>query len=114
MYYVEYFRRNAGVPLAHFHAVVRRTVEAWAAQHPQDRCVLLAARTFRLGPEPGYLLIWEFDSFARIDAWKAEVHARDVERHARRTAGDRVEDAFNDVATVEQAGIYDALGEEIL
>ena len=56
--YVEYISRLPGVPLAEFQRVLIQAQQSWASGHGEDRLLLSAGRTWRLGPEPEYLHVW--------------------------------------------------------
>lgn len=106
MYYIEYFSRNPGVELDRFHQVVRENFDQWQRLYPQDKLLLLIGRTFRMGPEPMYMAVWQPHSFARFDEWKSAF-----------TTSPEASLAFEEfakVATIEHAGVYEDLGEEQL
>ena len=50
--YIEYISRRAGVDLASFHAGATAGQEGWDDYYGEDRLILSAGRTWRLGPEP--------------------------------------------------------------
>jgi hypothetical protein len=106
VYYIEFFSRKPEVPLARFHEVVKRTQQEWMAQHPEDALVLCIGRTFRLGPRPIYMAVWKLPDFARLDAWKRSFRE---EQAAARTHSE-----FEDVAVIEDAGVYEEFGLEQL
>jgi hypothetical protein len=56
--YVEYRSRKQDVDLEIFHTLVGQRTNAWADQYPEDILVLNAGRTWRLGPEPEYLVVY--------------------------------------------------------
>ncbi|HHT9131508.1 MAG TPA: hypothetical protein ACFYED_03380, partial [Candidatus Tripitaka californicus] len=101
MIYIEYFSRRPGVELAEFHAGVAKG-SAWGDGYVEDRLILLAGRTWRLGPDPEYLMVWHSSNagFERIDAW---------ERIFRSGEADSFEEPFLRVARIDIAGCYEAL-----
>jgi hypothetical protein len=103
MIYIEYFSRRPGVELAEFHAGVAKGSE-WGDDYAEDRLILLVGRTWRLGPEPGYFMVWHSPNagFERIDAW---------DRILRSGEADQFEGSFLAVARVDFAGCYEALFE---
>jgi hypothetical protein len=46
-----------------------RALGDWASQHPEDVLLLNIARTFRLGPEPPYLTVWQ-SQLERLEEWE--------------------------------------------
>jgi hypothetical protein len=56
--YAEFRSRKPGVDLELFHTLIGRRTDAWADSYPEDILVLNAGRTWRLGPEPEYLVIY--------------------------------------------------------
>lgn len=105
MYYIEFVEKNPGVPQDRFQQVVRASSEEWARQHPDDELVLLIGRTWRMGPKPTYMTVWKIRDFARFEVWNSEFQQQDVmEHHA----------AFEEVATIVDAGVYEDLGREVL
>ena len=71
MIYIEYISRRSGIELDDFHRVVRQVQEAWEAGHGADRLIINVGRTWRLGPEPEYLSIWDTGASGldRLDDW---------------------------------------------
>ena len=100
MYYVEFFRKRDGVPIEEFHREVRQSYSQWQQDHPQDELVLLIGRTWRLGPRPSYICVWKIRDLARIDEWRRDMPGPDVM--------DRT------VQIIEDAGVYEDLGQEQL
>lgn len=105
MYYIEFVERNPGVPQDRFQEVVRRSSEEWAEQHPDDELVLLIGRTWRMGPKPTYMTIWRVRDFTAFEVWNSEFQKQDVIQHHA---------AFEEVATIVDAGVYEDLGREVL
>jgi hypothetical protein len=106
MIYVEYISRRPGIALDDFHRVVRRVQEAWEAGHSSDRLILNAGRTWRLGPPPEYLGIWDTGTagLERLDAWARAFRERG-------NVGD--ETTMERVARIDAAGCYRALDEPV-
>ena len=79
--YIEYIRRRAGVDLARFHADATAGQEGWHDDYGEDRLMLSAGRTGRLGPEPEYMAVWHTPDagFERIDAWDRIFRSGDAE-----------------------------------
>jgi hypothetical protein len=100
MLYIEYVSRRPGVPLATFHEGALAGQEGWAGDFAEDRLVLNAARTWRLGPEPEYFSVWACSGFERLNAW---------ERTFKGGNADRFQDPFQAVARIDVAGWYDEL-----
>jgi hypothetical protein len=104
MIYVEYISRRPGIELADFHRVVRQVQQNWEAGSPEDRLILNAGRTWRLGPEPEYLGVWHVPraGLERLGEWEQAFRDRGV-------VGD--EATMFRVARVDVAGCYDELAE---
>jgi hypothetical protein len=102
MIYVEYISRRSGITLDDFHPVVRQVQEAWEAGHGADRLIINAGRTWRLGPEPEYIGIWDTGTHGleRLDDWTRAFRERGV-------VGD--EATMSRVARIDVAGCYRAL-----
>jgi hypothetical protein len=56
--YIEYKSRNPGVDLEHFHTIARRNYQGWSNDNPEDALLLSLGRTWRVGPEPSYLIVY--------------------------------------------------------
>jgi len=106
MIYVEYISRRPGIGVAEFHRVVRQVQQNWEAGSPQDRLILNAGRTWRLGPEQEYLGIWHTPGagLERLGDWERAFRARGE-------VGD--EATMSRVARVDCAGCYDAILEPL-
>jgi hypothetical protein len=100
--YVEYISRRPGVELAEFHAAVKQGQEGWDASYAEDRLLLNVGRTWRLGPEPEYMGVWDSPGrgLERIDDWDRIFRAGHAEQHER---------VFRRVACIEAAGCYEPL-----
>ena len=90
------------MPLAEFQRVLIQAQQSWASGHGEDRLLLSAGRTWRLGPEPEYLHVWHSPrhGLQRLDDWDAIFRAGEAERHAQ-TVGR--------VSRIDRAGCYRAL-----
>jgi hypothetical protein len=102
--YVEFISRRASVPLDRFHAMAGGTQGTWAERHGDDRIILNAGRTWRVGPEPEYLCVWYTpgSGLDRIDDWERLFREPAVvEHHAE----------FESVARIDRAGCYRPIGE---
>jgi hypothetical protein len=105
MYYIEFVERNEGVPLRRFQEVVRLSNERWQREHPDDELVLMIGRTWRMGPKPGYMVIWRIKDFTTFERWKEEFARPDtLQKHGE----------FEEVGTIVDAGVYEDLGQEII
>ena len=94
--YIEYRSRKPGVELAHFHAIVGRRTDRWADEFPEDILLLNAARTWRLGPEPEYLVIYytPHSGVERLTAWEDIFTSGSAERlEAQTRATGRIDEA---------------------
>lgn len=102
MVYVEYISRRAGIDLADFQRVVTQVQHAWESGFSDDRLILSAGRTWRLGPEPAYLSIWYTPQagLSRLDEWTQAFRVQAV-----------VDDEANmsRVARIDGAGCYEPL-----
>jgi len=104
--YIEFIRRQAGVPLEGFHAIVNRGQTGWAGDFDEDRLLLNIGRTFRLGPDPEYMAVWYTPDYGleRIGDWERVFGAG--------TAAD-FEEPFRVAARIERAGCYEPLLEPV-
>jgi hypothetical protein len=102
--YAEFISRREGVPLERFHAVAGRTQGTWAERHGDDRIILNAGRSWRVGPKPEYLCVWYTpgSGLERIDDWERLFgESAVIEHHAE----------FEAVARIDRAGCYRPVGE---
>jgi hypothetical protein len=104
--YVEYTSRRPGVSLEAFHKIMRLGTGGWGSEHGDDAAVLVLGRTWRLGPEPEYMIVWNVPAFGpeRLDEW---------ERVFRAGEADALQEPFQLAARIERAGCYDALIEPV-
>jgi hypothetical protein len=88
--------------LGRFHRAVRAGTSGWEGSWSEDRLILSVGRTWRLGPEPEYITVWQTPGadFGRIDEWDAVFRSGEA---------DDVEKPFREVARIDRAGCYDAL-----
>ena len=104
--YIEYISRKAGVPLEGFHAIAGPGQEGWASAYGEDRLILNIGRTWRLGPEPEYVCVWNTPGkgLERLGEWEAIFSTGEA---------DRLEKAFDAAGRIDVAGFYDPLVEPI-
>jgi hypothetical protein len=100
--YVEYISRRPGVSLETFHKIMRLGPGGWASEHGEDAAVLILGRTWRVGPEPEYMCIWNSPAYGleRLDDW---------ERVFRSGEADAVQEPFQLAARIDRAGCYEPL-----
>jgi len=106
MIYIEYISRRPGVDLREFHETVLRGQAGWSESYTEDRLLWHAARTFRLGPEPEYITVWDSPDagLERIDAWDRIFRAGEAHSY---------EGPARQVARIDVAGCYEALLEPV-
>jgi hypothetical protein len=105
VYYIEFVEKNDGVPQQRFQEVVRMTNERWAATHPGEELLLIIGRTWRLGPKPGYMVVWKIKDFTTFETWNSEFRKQQIlENHGE----------FEAVGKIVDAGVYEDLGSEVL
>jgi hypothetical protein len=88
--------------LLRFHRAMLAGASGWEGSWSEDRLILHAGRTWRLGPEPEYMTVWHSPTagLARLDEW---------DRVFRSGEADAVEMPFREVARIDRAGCYEAL-----
>ena len=103
--YIEYISRLPGIDLETFRAQAAQGQEGWDSGY-EDELVLSVGRTWRLGPDPGYMTVWHARDAGldRIDAW---------DRIFRSGEADALEQPFFQVARIDVAGCYDPLLEPV-
>ena len=103
--YIEYISRLPGVDPETFRAQAAQGQEGWDSGY-EDELVLSVGRTWRLGPDPGYMTVWHTRNagLERIDAW---------DRIFRSGEADDLEQAFFQVARIDFAGCYAPLLEPV-
>lgn len=105
MYYIEFVERNQGVSVQRFQDVVRMSNERWQREHPEDELVLMIGRTWRMGPRPGYMVVWKIKDFSTFQRWTGEFSRTDtLRKHGE----------FEEVGTIVDAGVYEDLGHEVI
>ena len=99
--YIEYISRLPGIDLETFRAQAAQGQEGWDRGY-EDELVLSVGRTWRLGPDPGYMTVWHARDAGldRIDSW---------DRIFRSGEADDLEQPFFQVARIDMAGCYDPL-----
>ncbi len=100
MFYVEFIHWDRSVPIEIFRFLGQQS-SAWKEDSP-DRLVLQLGRTLRLGPEPGYIALWDIPNIRRLDEWEAYFHSSESMMNRRSQAMHRA-------ITIERAGLYNAL-----
>jgi hypothetical protein len=98
--YVEFIERDRWMPIEIFRLLANQ--EASWAEGAVDRMVLQLGRTFRLGPRPSYLCLWDIPNIDRLDAWEEYFHSAAALQNLRSQAMHR---AIN----IDRAGLYDTL-----
>jgi integrase len=78
VYYIEFVEKNDGVPQRQFQEVVRMSNERWAAAHPGEELVMIIGRTWRMGPKPGYMVVWRIKDFTTFETWNAEFQKQHI------------------------------------
>lgn len=103
--YIEYISRLPGIDLETFRAQAAQGQEGWDSGY-EDELVLSVGRTWRLGPDPGYMTVWHTPTAGldRINAW---------DRIFRSGEADDLEQPFFQVARIDVAGCYDPLLEPV-
>lgn len=88
--------------LQRFHRAVSAGTGGWEDGWSEDQLILSAGRTWRIGPEPEYIVVWHTPTagLARIDEW---------DKAFRSGAADAVEKPFREAARIDRAGCYDPL-----
>lgn len=102
--YVEFISRRPSVSLEEFHERAGRAQSGWTAKYGDDRMIVNAGRTWRVGPEPEYVCVWHVprSGVGRIDDWERLFQdSAEREHHAE----------FEAVARIDRAGCYTPLGE---
>jgi hypothetical protein len=104
--YIEYISRNAGVPIASFHAIAGPGQEGWASRYGEDRLILNIGRTWRIGSEPEYMCVWNTPGkgVERLGEWEKIFSTGEA---------DQLEKAFEAAGRIDVAGCYEPLVEPI-
>lgn len=99
MFYIEFIHWDRSIPIEIFRFLGKQS-SGWNEDSP-DRLVLQLGRTLRLGPEPGYLAVWEIPDIRRLDEWEGYFHSPESLRNRRSQAMHRA-------ITIQRAGLYNA------
>jgi hypothetical protein len=99
LYYVEFVRPSPGVSLEEFRTKLRERTLAWAERYPEDDLLYMIERSWHLGPEPGFLIIWRARDHARLDVWKRDLGLVDPQ---------------GAISEIVDAALYEDLGHEQL
>ena len=104
--YIEYISRKGGVPLDAFHQIAGPGQRGWASSYGDDHLILNVGRTWRLGPEPEYVCIWNTPGTGveRLSAWASIFASGEA---------DHLEKAFGAVGRIDMAGFYEPLGDPV-
>jgi hypothetical protein len=105
--YVEFISRRPAISLEEFHERAGRAQGTWADNYGDDRMIVNAGRSWRVGPEPEYLCVWHVPAYGldRIDDWERLFQdSGEREHHAE----------FEAVARIDRAGAYTPIGEPSL
>jgi hypothetical protein len=99
--YIEYISRLPGVSVEQFHFAAGLQ-DGWSEDYAEDVLVLNMGRTFRTGPDPGYMAVWHSPNagLERIGDW---------ERIFATHEADRLEETFKLAARIDRAGCYEPL-----
>ena len=103
--YIEYISRLPGIDLETFRRQAAQGQAGWDSGY-EDELILSVGRTWRLGPDPGYMTVWHTPSAGldRIDAWDGIFRSGEA---------DDLEQPFFQVARIDVAGCYDPLIEPV-
>lgn len=106
MIYIEYVSRRAGVDIRDFHAGLLKGQAGWGESYQEDQLVWSAGRTWRMGPEPEYVVAWYSprQGLERIDAWDRVFRSGEV---------DPFEAPARRVSRIDAAGCYEPLLEPV-
>jgi hypothetical protein len=98
--YIEFISRRSGVSVEGFHAIAGPAHRNWTAAYPEDRLVLNIGRTWRLGPEPEYMAVWDVPGTGtkRLGEWEQLIPV---------PAARHLEEVFGAVARIDSAGVYE-------
>jgi hypothetical protein len=107
MIYIEYISRRLEIEPHDFHEVMTRGFDKWGNQHGDDRMLLGAARTWRLGPNPEYFVVWDSPGhgFNRLDDWEQVFRSGDAKES---------QTQYRRVGRIEAAGCYESLLEPVI
>jgi hypothetical protein len=94
--YVEYRSRRPDLDLQLFHTIVGRRTDIWADSYPEDVLLMNVGRTWRLGPEPEYLVVYYTpdSGLERLTEWERLFSSGEVARlEAQTRATGRIDEA---------------------
>lgn len=94
--YVEYRSRRHDLDLQLFHTIVGRRTDIWADSYPEDVLLMNVGRTWRLGPEPEYLVVYYTpgSGLERLTEWERLFSSGEVARlEAQTRATGRIDEA---------------------
>ena len=88
--------------LQRFHRAVLAGQSGWENGWSEDHLLCSVGRTWRLGPEPEYLTVWQTPSagLGRLDDW---------DKVFRSGEADELEKPFRELARIDRAGCYEPL-----
>lgn len=104
--YIEYISRKEGVPLESFHAIAGLGQARWASRYAEDQVILNVGRTWRIGPEPEYICVWDTPDkgVERLGDWESIFGTGEA---------DDLEKAFEAAGRIDTAGLYEPLIEPV-
>jgi hypothetical protein len=97
--YIEFKSRKPHADLEYFHKIARVNYGGWATENPDDVLLLNLGRTWRVGPEPEYVIVyWSPESgLERLGEW---------ERIFKSGAADHLEAGSRVAGRIDKAGCY--------
>jgi hypothetical protein len=97
--YIEFKSRRPTTDLEYFHKIANRNYLGWADEHPEDVLVLNLARTWRIGPDPEYVIVYYTANggLERLGAW---------EQVFKSGQADHLEAASRLAGRIDRAGCY--------
>lgn len=104
--YIEYKRRLPGADLEYFHKIARRNYQGWADENAEDILLLSLGRTWRVGPDPEYVIVYYTPAkgLERLGEWQEIFHSG---------VADHLEAPSRIAGRIERAGCYVPLREPI-
>jgi hypothetical protein len=105
--YVEYISRRPGVAIESFRQVAGQGQGSWAATYDTDQLIVNLGRTWRMGPEPEYLAIWNTPTrgLERLGEWASIFASHEA---------DHIELIFEAVGRIDRASFMDPLLEPVV
>ena len=97
--YIEYRSRRPNVDLELFHKIVGRRSGTWSDANPEDLALFNVGRTWRIGPEPEYLIAYytRNKGLGRLDDWERIFESGEVAQ---------LEAQTRSVCRIDTAGCY--------